>query len=89
LRAFLEVAWLHIWKKMATHTQRRHSSNRHKQNGIEIQTYSAIIACMLIALWTGCKPTKRTFEMICFYFCGLASEEELTAHIDKLKKQTS
>ena len=60
----------------------------HKQNGIEIQTYSAIIACMLIALWTGRKPTKRTFEMICFYFCGLASEEELMAHIEKLKKQT-
>ncbi len=59
----------------------------HKQNGIEIQTYSAIIACMLIALWTGRKPTKRTFEMICFYFCGLASEEELMAHIEKLKKQ--
>ena len=59
----------------------------HKQNGIEIQTYSAIIACMLIALWTGRKPTKRTFEMICFYFCGLASEDELMAHIDKLKKQ--
>ena len=59
----------------------------HKQNGIEIQTYCAIIACMLIALWTGRKPTKRTFEMICFYFCGLASEEELMAHIEKLKKQ--
>jgi len=25
--------------------------------------------------------------MICFYFCGLASEEELMAHIEKLKKQ--
>lgn len=32
----------------------------HNQNGIEIQTYSAIIACMMIALWTGRKPTKRT-----------------------------
>ncbi len=30
----------------------------HKQNGIEIQTYAAIIACMLIALWTGRNPTK-------------------------------
>ena len=60
----------------------------HNQNGIEIQTYSAIIACMLIALWTGRKPTKRTFEMICFYFCGLGSEEELMAHIEKLRKQT-
>ena len=59
----------------------------HNQNGIEIQTYCAIIACMLISLWTGRKPTLRTFEMICFYFCGMASEAELMAHIDKLKKQ--
>ena len=59
----------------------------HNQNGIEIQTYCAIIACMMIALWTGRKPTKRTYEMICFYFCGLASEDELMAHIEKLKKQ--
>jgi len=36
--------------------------------GIEIQTYCAIIACMLISLWTGRKPTLRTYEMICYYF---------------------
>jgi len=59
----------------------------HDQNGIEIQTYCAIIACMLIALWTGRKPTLRTYEMICFYFIGLASEDELMAHIEKLKSQ--
>lgn len=59
----------------------------HDQNGIEIQTYCAIIACMLIALWTGKKPTLRTYEMICFYFIGLASEDELMAHIEKLKSQ--
>ena len=57
------------------------------QNGIEIQTYCAIIACMLIALWTGKKPTLRTYEMICFYFTGLADEDELMAHIEKLKSQ--
>lgn len=57
----------------------------HSQNGIEIQTYCAIIACMLISLWTYRKPTKRTYEMICFYFCGLADEDELMAHIEKLK----
>lgn len=57
----------------------------HDQNGIEIQTYSAIIACMLISLWTGRKPTLRTYEMICYYFTGLADEEELLAHIAKLK----
>ena len=57
----------------------------HSQNGIEIQTYCGIIACLLISLWTGRKPTLRTYEMICFYFCGMASEEELLAHIAKLK----
>jgi hypothetical protein len=58
----------------------------HSKQGIEIQTYCAIIACMLISLWTGRKPTLRTYEMICFYFCGMASEEELAAHITKLKR---
>lgn len=57
----------------------------HSQNGIEIQTYCAIIACLLINLWTGRKPTKRTFEMISYCFTGLASEEELVAHLEKLK----
>ena len=59
----------------------------HDQNGIEIQTYCAIIACMLIALWTGKKPTLRTYEMICFYFTGLADEDELMVHIEKSKSQ--
>jgi hypothetical protein len=58
----------------------------HSENGIAIQTYCAIIACLLISLWTGRKPTLRTYEMICFYFCGMASEEELLAHIVKLPK---
>lgn len=57
----------------------------HSQAGIEIQTYCAIIACMLISLWTDRKPTKRTYEMVCYYFCGLASEDELMAHLAKLK----
>jgi Transposase DDE domain len=55
--------------------------------GIEIQAYCAIIACLLIALWTGKKPTKRTYEMICFYFIGWADEEELLAHLQRLKAQ--
>src|SRR5207249_5916375 len=58
----------------------------HSANGIEIQTYCAIIACMLISLWTGTKPTRRTYEMICWYFIGVADLDELLAHLDKLKK---
>jgi len=57
----------------------------HRQNGIEIQTYCAVIACMLLSLWTGRKPTLRTYEKVCFYFIGLADEEELLAHLAKLK----
>ena len=57
----------------------------HNPNGIRIQTYSAIIACLLIALWTGKKPTLRTYEMICFYFSGLADEDELAAHLAGLE----
>ena len=57
------------------------------QNGIELQVYAAIIACMLISLWTGRKPTLRTYEMLCWYFTGMADEEELLYHIAKLQKQ--
>jgi hypothetical protein len=57
--------------------------------GIEIQAYCAIIACLLIALWTGRQPTKRTYEMICWYFLGWADEEDLLRHLSKLKSQTS
>jgi hypothetical protein len=53
--------------------------------GIEIQTYCAIIACLLLALWTGGKPTLRTYEMVCLYLQGWADEEELLAHLKKLK----
>jgi hypothetical protein len=53
--------------------------------GISIQTYPAIIACMLTSLTTGRKPTLRTYEMICYYVTGMADEEELLAHLAKLK----
>ena len=59
----------------------------YNQNGIELETYAAIIACMLISLWTDRKPTLRTYEMLCWYFTGMADEEELLAHIAKLQKQ--
>ena len=55
------------------------------QAGIEIQTYVAIIACLLLALWTRGKPTLRTYEMVCLYLQGWADEEEFLAHLKKLK----
>jgi len=60
----------------------------YNHNGIELQTYAAIIACMLIALWTGRKPTLRMYEMLCWYFTGMADEDELISHIQRLQKLT-
>ena len=47
-----------------------------KQNGVEIQAYMAIIACMIILIYTGGQPTKRTFEMISLYLKGRAEQDE-------------
>ena len=47
------------------------------QYGIEVQGECGIIACMLISLWTGREPTIRTHELVGWYFCGMADEEEL------------
>jgi hypothetical protein len=56
------------------------------RDGVTIQVYLALIASLLITLWIGRKPTVRTLEMLQFYFAGWATEDELMAHLDKLKK---
>ena len=56
------------------------------ENGVSTQVYCSLIASMLITLWTGRKPTKRTFEMLCYHFMGWADDEELFDHIEKLKQ---
>jgi Transposase DDE domain len=56
------------------------------RNGVTIQVYVALIASLLIVLWTGRKPTKRTWETIQFYLLGWASLEELEAHLASLQK---
>jgi IS4 transposase len=57
----------------------------HNPAGATIQMYMAIIACIMIMAISGKQPTKRTFEMITFYFLGWASLDELEAHIKKLQ----
>ena len=56
-------------------------------NGVAIQVYMALIASVLIVQWTGQKPNKRTFEMLCLYFQGWASERELIDHLRRLREQ--
>jgi hypothetical protein len=57
--------------------------------GIEIQTYCAIIACLLLALWTDGKPTLRTFEMVSLYLQGWADQDEVLTHLKKLKPRVA
>jgi hypothetical protein len=65
----------------------RHLLSTHPA-AIQVQAYCAIIACLLIHLWTGGKPTLRTFEMICLYLQGWATLDELIAHVEKLKTKS-
>jgi hypothetical protein len=80
---------IEIFFRFFKHTLGCRSLLSHDPVGIEIQTYCAIIACMLISLWTGRKPTLRTYEMICYYFTGLAEEDELLAHLAKLSSHAA
>ena len=65
---------------------RRHLLSE-SRNGVTIQVYVAMVASLLLSLWVGKRPTKRTYEMFCLYFSGWATEEELTAHLGNLKDQ--
>lgn len=52
-------------------------------DGVAIQVYAALIASLLIRLWIGCKPNKATYEMLCHYFSGWATEAELNAYLER------
>ncbi len=55
--------------------------NRHllaeSPEGVAIQTYSALIAALMLQMFTGKRPTKRAMELIRFYLMGHAPLEEL------------
>jgi len=53
--------------------------------GLTIQIYAALIAGLLVVLWTGCKPTRYVLSAIAFYLAGLATWEELRRELDRLK----
>ena len=58
------------------------------QSGVTLQVYCAIIAALLVALWTGAKPNKRTYEMLCHYLSGWATLDELEHHLSQHQNQT-
>ena len=47
------------------------NGNGNEKAVIELQIYAAIIGCLLIVWYDGRRPTKRTYEMFCWYLSGL------------------
>ena len=64
----------------------RHLISQHRQ-GIEIQVYCAVIACMLLNLYSGRRPDKHTLTMLYWYLTDLASEEELMRYLNTPNNQ--
>ena len=56
--------------------------------GVTIQVYCALIASVLLVLWTGRPPTKRQWEALQFYWMGWIGLEELTGVLAPKKKST-
>ena len=51
--------------------------------GIQVQVYCAVIACMLINLWTGKRPGKQMVNMLAWYFMGVATAAEVEAFLNE------
>jgi hypothetical protein len=51
--------------------------------GIQIQVYCAVIACMLINLWTGRRPGKHMVNLLAWYFTGVATAAEVEAFLSR------
>jgi hypothetical protein len=56
------------------------------QAGVTLQVYCALIASVLLVLWTGSKPTKRQWEALQLYWMGWATLEELERVLHRVKK---
>jgi hypothetical protein len=57
--------------------------------GVAIQVYLALIAALLLQLYTGRRPTKRMMELIRFYLIGMATLEDLEAGLEREKARLS
>ena len=54
-------------------------------NGMAIQCYTALIASLMVVIYTGIKLNKRTWEMVQYYFMGWATLDEFERHINKVR----
>jgi hypothetical protein len=56
------------------------------ENGIQIQMYCALIACLLIQLAGGnVKPNQWTYKLLCLYVQGWATEEDVLEHLREIQ----
>jgi len=54
-----------------------------KQEGIQIQIYAAVIACLMLNTLTGRKPTKWHVTLMALYLQGLATDEDVLKELNK------
>lgn len=54
--------------------------------GVTLQLYLALIAALLLQLYTGQRPNRRQMELIQWYLAGMASETELGAGLVRLAR---
>jgi hypothetical protein len=59
----------------------------HRPEAVDILLYCMVIACLLLYLWTGHQPDKATLFKLSMYLLGVASLEELTAHLEKARQK--
>lgn len=57
------------------------------ENGFALQLYAALIATLLVMLYSGRKPTRRIFEALSLYIQGWVSEEHIWRTLSKTPLQ--
>lgn len=57
-----------------------------RPEGVALQVYAALIACLLVVLWTGRKPNKAMLELLQLYLSGWATLSEVIRDLGKAKK---
>ena len=58
-----------------------------RRNGVQIQIYCAMIACMLLNLQTGLKPTKAVMEILMWHMLGFADQKDVQERIEKTRQE--
>ena len=93
--AAAEVALLYKqrWRMSCSSAGSVHSGCRHwlaeSPQGVAIEVYLALIAALLLQLYTGQAPNRRMMELIQFYLLGVASLDELEQGLERERQQVA